>query len=197
MTNFIDNIVSTFDKIYDTVGDNLFLLLIIFAILWGVQLLNAFSGYRLNVLGIYPRRAEGLLGIFTSPFLHGSYQHLFLNSIPLFILAALVVVGGKQQFFQITLFIMIVSGLTVWIFARSAYHVGASSLILGYWGFLLMNAYYEHSVMTWFVAFLCLYYLGGLVFSLFPQEERTSWEGHIAGFLSGVLASYVLAKGYI
>ena len=193
MATIIDTFVSTFDYAYDSVQQNTYFLLSIIAGLWGIHLVNALSGYRLNVLGIYPRRTHGLVGIAFSPFLHGSNQHLFINSIPLFILGALVLVMGKYIFFAVTILVMLASGLAVWLFGRPGYHVGASSLILGYWGFLLFHAYEDRSMMTFFLAFLCLYYFGGLVFSLFPQEERVSWEGHLAGFLSGWLASYLLS----
>lgn len=197
MATVIDKFLSAFHHVYVNIHYNLHFLLSIVLSLWIIQIFNASSGYRLNSLGIYPRRAQGLIGIFFSPFLHGSNQHLFLNSIPLFILAALMLVEGKHLFLQISFFIMVVSGFVTWIFGRSAYHIGASSLILGYWGFLLFNAYTKHSMVTLFLALVCLYYFGSLIYSLFPQKEGISWEGHLAGFLSGVLASYLLAHSYI
>lgn len=193
MPHLINNFVHSFQELYSSVRGNLHFLYTLLLILWAIQLLNSLLQYRLNQLGILPRRAEGLLGIFISPFLHGSYTHLFLNSIPLFVLGALVLVAGKTVFLHISLLIIVVSGCVVWIFARPAYHIGASALILGYWGFLLCNAYIQRSFMSFFLALLCLYYFGSLIYSLFPQEERISWEGHLAGFLSGALASYVLA----
>jgi membrane associated rhomboid family serine protease len=193
----IDTFLSTFEYAYTSVQQNMHFLLSIIGGLWVIQMLNSVSGYRLNGLGIYPRRTDGLIGIFFSPLLHGSYQHLFVNTIPSFILSALVLVFGKIFFLKVTFFIPAMSGLATWIFGRPGYHVGASSLILGYWGFLLFNAYLMRSPMSFFLAFLCIYYFGGLVFSLFPQSERVSWEGHLAGFLSGVLTSYLLFHHYI
>jgi membrane associated rhomboid family serine protease len=193
MPHIIDNFVYSFAQLYSSAKGHLYFLCTLLLVLWGIQLLNSLLQYRLNHLGILPRRAEGLLGIFISPFLHGSYTHLFLNSIPFFVLGALVLVAGKTVFLQISLLIIVISGCVVWIFGRPAYHIGASALILGYWGFLLCNAYIQRSFMAFFLALLCLYYFGSLIYSLFPQEERTSWEGHLAGFLSGVFASYFLA----
>jgi membrane associated rhomboid family serine protease len=190
---FIDTFTATFHHVSSSVQENLSFLLTILAILWVMQFLNVAAGYRFNRLGIYPRRINGLFGIFISPFLHGSFAHLFLNSIPLFMLGALVLVGGKYLFFKVTFLIIAASGFVTWLWGRRAYHIGASSVILGYWGFLLFNGYLHRSSMTLFVALLCLYYFGGLIFSLFPQQERVSWEGHLAGFLSGILASYLLS----
>ena len=197
MIFIVDTFVSTFEYAYASVQQNVHFLLTIIGGLWVTQILNSVSGYRLNNLGIYPRRTDGLIGIFLAPFLHGSYQHLFVNAIPLFVLSAFVLVFGKIFFLKVTFFIIAMSGLVTWIFGRPGYHVGASSLILGYWGFLLFNAYEMRSPMSFFLAFLCIYYFGGLIFSLFPQAERVSWEGHLAGFLSGGLTSYLLFNNYI
>ncbi len=197
MTTIIHSFVSTFDYAYSSVKQNASFLFSMLCGLWIIQIMNALSGYRLNVLGIYPRRTHGLLGIIFSPFLHGSNQHLLVNSVPLFVLSALVLVAGKQVFFEVTFLVMLVSGLVVWMFGRPGFHVGASSLVLGYWGFLLFYAYENRSVMALFLGFLCLYYFSGLVFSLFPQGKRVSWEGHLAGFLSGGLVSYLLSHAYL
>ena len=189
MLNMIDKAVSSFHELYSSVQAHLYFLWIIFLVLWGVQFCNAACNYRLNRLGILPRKPAHLLGIFISPFLHGSYSHLFLNSIPLFVLAALVLVGGEILFLKISFLIIAVSGFVVWLLGRPGYHVGASALVLGYWGFLLCNAYIQRSFMALFLALLCLYYFGHLIYSLFPQEEGVSWEGHIAGFFTGIFVS--------
>ena len=102
MTTIIHSFVSTFDYAYSSVKQNASFLFSMLCGLWIIQIMNALSGYRLNVLGIYPRRTHGLLGIIFSPFLHGSNQHLLVNSVPLFVLSALVLVAGKQVFFEVT-----------------------------------------------------------------------------------------------
>src|SRR5262245_4202100 len=170
----LESLNSAFNEISSSIQANLTFLLTILGILWGIQVVNALLGYRLNILGIYPRKIISLPGIVFSPFLHGSAQHLFFNSIPLFVLSALLLVGGKQQFFTITLLIIVLCGAAVWLLGRRAFHVGASGLIMGYWGFLLFNAYQERSVMAVMLAFLCLYYFGGLMLNLMPCEERVS-----------------------
>src|SRR5690606_2972312 len=96
--------------------------------------------YRLNIFGIYPRKIPGIIGIVFSPFLHGSAQHLFFNSIPLVVLAALILVKGHLYFYEVTIWIAVFSGVLTWLFGRSAFHIGASSVIMGYWGFLLFEA---------------------------------------------------------
>ncbi|MCD6056339.1 MAG: AraC family transcriptional regulator [Gammaproteobacteria bacterium] len=165
-------------------------LLVILAILWGVQLVNSISGYALNQLGIYPRHLKGLIGILFSPFLHGSYGHLFLNSIPLFILTNFVLMEGWPVFISVTVTIMFIGGLLTWLMARLAYHIGASGIIMGYWGYLLVNAYYQQSMLAIVLALVCLLYFGSMWLNIFPDKSASSWEGHLFGLMAGVSASY-------
>ena len=193
----LEAIASTLFQIIETLKHNALFLCVILAVLWGIRLINAASHYRLNVSGIYPRTWHGLIGIFFAPFLHGSAQHLFFNSIPLFILGGLILSAGEQVFFKISLVIIVLSGAMVWLFGRRAFHVGASTVVMGYWGFLLFNAYQQQSLMAILLAILCLYYFGSLVFSLFPTEEKVSWEGHLFGVLAGLGASYLQTHNYL
>lgn len=165
---------------------NTLLALKIIAVLWGVQILNTLLRYRLNVLGIYPRNPIGLVGIFTSPFLHGSFNHLFFNTIPLFLLLLLMLAKGFHFFLLLTFNIMLMGGLATWLFGRKALHVGASSVIMGYMGYLLTQAYANRSASALILGALALYYCGSILLSLIPNDEKTSFEGHIFGFMAGV-----------
>lgn len=187
----IENIIEQIASVISLMRGNFQEALLIVSIFWIIHMVNAFLGYRLNILGIFPRHIVGLFGIPFFSFLHASFNHIFFNSIPLVILIDLVLIGGKQNFIYTSTSIILISGLATWLFARRAIHVGASGLIMGYWGYLLVSAYQNPSIMTGVVMLLCLYYFGGLVTNLFPREERVSWEGHIFGFLAGVATLYI------
>lgn len=175
---------------------NLHFVFIMLAVLWGIQIVNFVLNYRLNAFGILPRTTAGLPGILFAPLLHGSFSHLLFNSIPLFLLMNLVLLAGIQEFIVITLLITILSGLCVWLMGRKALHVGASGLIMGYWGYLLVYAILFPSIITVLLAIFCFYYFTGLFASLIPKAG-TSWESHIFGLLSGLLISYVHLPAYI
>ena len=170
---------------------NIKTLLVILSVLWGIQLLNSALGYQLIRLGIYPRKCSGLMGIVFSPFLHGNYSHLFLNSIPLFILANFVLINGWPAFISVTITIMLVCGVLTWLLARKAYHIGASGIIMGYWSYLLVNAYYQHSLLAIILAVVCLLYFGSMLVNVFPEKPTTSWEAHLFGLIAGIAACYV------
>lgn len=177
-----------------SVADYLPFTLGIIAVLWGVQLINKLLGYRLNYLGIYPRRFFGLIGIPCSPFLHENFAHLLFNSLPLFFLSNLVLLDGYREFVVISMFIVLVGGLLTWLLGREAIHFGSSIVIMGYFGYLVTQMYHHHSLMNIFVVAISIYYFGGLLTALIPGREGVSWEGHVFGFLSGVGAAMFLPQ---
>ena len=161
-------------------------------ILWCINILNWVSGSWLNLLGINPRHLFGLVGIVFSPFLHRNFTHLLFNSIPLFFLGlALLVSDGTTQFCFITAVIMLIGGFAVWLFARKGLHIGASGVISGYFGFILVSAFTQPSFMTLITAVLAVYYFGGIFSGIFPQEKQTSWESHLFGFIAGILCAFI------
>lgn len=164
--------------------------LLIVSLLWVIHSINFLTHLKLNRYGIIPRYLPSLPNIFISPFLHGSFNHLFFNSIPLFILVDFIFLDGIKIFIYITLIITFLSGFAIWLLGRNGIHIGASHIIMGYWAYLLVNAYQQPSTMTIVLGILCIYYLGGLLINLFPTEEKTSWEGHVFGFIAGISAVY-------
>ena len=165
------------------------------AVLWLIQCINFVLHYRLNALGILPRTTSGLFGILFAPLLHGSFSHLLFNSIPLFLLINLVLLTGLPNFIIVTLLITVISGSCVWLIGRQALHVGASGLIMGYWGYLIVNAILYPSLITVLLIIFCFYYFTGLFASLMPKSG-TSWESHVFGFLSGLAVSYLNLSSY-
>lgn len=185
-----DNLINEFYFAVELFKKNIPIVTIFIGLLFVIQILNALLGYRLIIFGIYPRKVFSLLGIFCYPFLHGSFNHLFFNAIPLFLLANFVLFAGVPTFYSVTLIIIVISGTLIWIFARPGFHIGASGLIMGYWSYLLTLAYQNETLLTIAPAFICIYYFGGFIFQLFPSEITTSWEAHLFGFLSGIIASF-------
>lgn len=160
------------------------------ALLIVIHIINAMSGRKLNRLGVIPRHLFGLPGIIFSPFLHGDSNHLIFNLFPLFILMNLVLLQGLKAFVFISCIFIVGSGILTWLFAKKAIHIGASSVIMAYWGFLLVSAFSTISVVTFMVGFICLYFFGNFALSIVPQGDDTSWEGHLFGLVIGVAFGY-------
>ena len=159
-------------------------------VLWGIELVNYAVGNQLLLFGILPRTVVGLRGIVLAPFLHGSFTHLLANTVPLLVLGSLVLLSGRGAFLRATLIIAIVGGGLVWIFGRSALHVGASGLIFGYLGYLVAKAWYERHPFSILVALVAAALYGGVLLGVLPLTPGVSWEGHLFGFLAGLLAGW-------
>lgn len=170
--------------------NNLSFILMLIGLLYVIHFINWALNYHLNILGVYPRKLLGIPGILFYPLLHSHFNHLFFNSIPFFILASFVLLKGFPIFFCVSLTIILLSGLGIWIIGRRGFHVGASGLIMGYWSYLLLDAYQQKTIVSIAPAIVCVYYFGGFLLHLFPTEIKSSWEAHLFGFLGGLAAAY-------
>ncbi len=166
-------------------------MLMVLAALWVFNYINWATGSKLNKFGIRPRKPIGLIGIPLAPFLHGNFNHLLFNSMPFFFLGLFIMSLDPKLFYQSTVIISILAGLGVWVVGRRGIHIGASALISGYFGLIMVSAYQRPTIATFFCAAIALYYFGGILLSLFPTEEKTSWEGHLCGFLAGIIAMFI------
>ncbi|MEA2003006.1 MAG: rhomboid family intramembrane serine protease, partial [Actinomycetota bacterium] len=126
--------------------------------------------------------------------LHGGFGHLIANTVPFFILGAFVALQGPRRWFAVTAFVVVVGGLATWLVARSAVHVGASGVIFGYAGFLLIAGFVEKSIKGIAVAIIVGVLFGGMVLrGITPVSTYVSWESHLFGFVAGVMAAFVIA----
>lgn len=149
----------------------------------------------LDIFGIAPRDLTGLRGIILAPFLHGNFQHLMANSVPFVILGWLVMLNRTRDFFTVTFISALVGGLGVWLFgATNSVHIGASLLIFGYLGFLLFRGYFQRDIPSIAVALVVVFLYGGVLWGVLPSEAGVSWEGHLFGFIGGIIAAKVISK---
>lgn len=182
----ISQLQQSLGQIVSQTQSHLSLLLYVTAIFWVVFIINQALNNRLFLLGIFPRKLHGLPGIFFAPFLHVDFNHLFFNTIPFVVLANFIMIQGIPLFYNISIFIIIVSGIITWIIGKRGIHIGASGLITGYWAYLLADGYQNPSITTVIVALIVVYYFAGIFFGLFPMKKGVSWEGHVAGAIAGI-----------
>ena len=168
-----------------------FLILGAVCLIWAVEGVNLLSGRQLYVFGILPRHLTGLVGIPLGPFIHGSVSHATLNTVPFLVLGGLVALRGVKTFLSTSVFIILCGGAALWLFGRFSYHIGASILIFGYFGYLVARGWYERSVWSILTAFLTLFLYGSIIWGVLPTQSFISWEGHLFGMLSGILAARV------
>ena len=164
------------------------IILLIVAV-WILHLVNAVTGGLLMPLGIEPRAFRGLDGVLAAPLLHGSFSHLLSNTAGLAVLGGLVCIHSQSTFWRVTVFVTIFAGLATWALARTGLHVGASSLVFGYFGYLVMRGFVERTPLALVIAVVVAVTYGGLLYGVLPNEKGVSWEGHLFGFLAGMLAA--------
>ena len=165
------------------------------AIFWLLEILDQFF-FRgsLDIFGIIPHQVIGLRGILFAPFLHGDFSHLIANTVPFLILGWLVMLQETSDFFIVTGLTMLVGGLGVWLFAApGSIHIGASILIFGYLGFLLLRGYFQRNIPSILLSILVFLLYGGTIWGVLPSRPGISWQGHLFGFLGGVLAAKLIA----
>jgi membrane associated rhomboid family serine protease len=164
------------------------------AVLWVVEIVNSAGNYNLAQYGLRPRDIHGLVGVVTMPFLHAGYGHLLANSAPFILIGWVVLLSGVRPFLLSSAIIIVVGGLVTWLVAPSVGPhgsvVGASSLIIGWLGYLLGRAYFSRRVKWIVIAVLVLVFFGTLLGGLLPSVgSEVSWQGHLAGFAAGVFAA--------
>ena len=170
----LDELNASLDSIISHTQSNAHSLTIILAIPWIVFFITQLTGNRLLLLGIMPRRLYGLPGIFFAP-----------------VLRNFLLIHGLTYFLYVTLSITVLSGLLIWCFAKPGLHIGASAVITGYWGLLVINIYQEGTVTAVILGAICLYYFAGIFFGVLPGKKGVSWEGHLFGLIAGLTTSYL------
>lgn len=162
-------------------------------LMWGLEILDTFVfRHGLDTLGILPRQPIGLRGILFSPFLHANFAHLMANTVPFLVLGWLIMAQSIANFVVVSAICTIVGGLGTWLFGANGLHIGASGVIFGYLGFLLARYYFDRRLSSGVVALFvgCTY--GSVLWGVLPSVPGISWEGHLFGFLSGILAAKVV-----
>ncbi len=150
--------------------------------------------YRYGVKG---HSFTGLRGIFFSPFLHGDWEHIFSNSIPILALGTSLFYFYRKIALEVLLWMWLFDGLLLWILAQSeAYHIGASGLVYSLAFFQLLSGFIRRNKALLAISMMVITFYGYLVWGVFPVQEHVSWEGHLAGLLVGLgLAVYFRKEG--
>lgn len=163
---------------------------VLLLVLWLIRIVDAFIPYDFAVWGLVPRTLRGLTGIALMPFLHASFSHLFSNTFSLAILLGLMVGSRKSPWVLIGL-TSVAGTCLLWLAGRSANHVGASGLVFGLIGFLIVSGFMRRTLVHVGVAILVGVLFGGTLLSgILPGAEGVSWDGHLCGFLGGAAVAF-------
>ena len=170
--------------------------LLFVVILFLIHSYSTYYGVRLSHYGIYPRELKGLLGILTSPFIHGDWKHLFNNSVPLILLGSALFHFYKRLAPRVWIYSILYTGILVWLGGRPSFHIGASGLVYALASFLFFSGFIRKHRPLMAISMVVVFIYGGMIWGIFPRDEHISWEGHLFGAFNGLFwAFYYKSEG--
>ena len=159
--------------------------------IWSIYWCELLLKVNFNDYGIYPRTMAGLRGIVFGPLIHGSLSHLFNNTLPLAFLLASLFYFYRNIAWRILGWGILLTGLITWAIARPSYHIGASGVIYLLASFVFFKGIFTRHYRLVAVSLVVVFLYGGMVWYIFPVKEGMSWEGHLAGSISGLILASV------
>ena len=163
-----------------------------------VDVAGYFIALETSQYGILPRDTDFLIGIPLHIFVHSDFRHLLSNSAPLLALGGLIAFRGAGNLLGISAFITLFAGAGVWLIGRYAIHIGASSLVFGYFGYLVAEGFFErrllHKILSVVVAIVVFVLYGRILMGVLPVDAFISWEGHLMGLIGGGVCSWLFSR---
>jgi len=172
-------------------------LLFVFTI-WFIYWVEIYFGLNFVKFGVLPRKLTGLKGVLFSPFIHSGISHLFNNSIPLAVLLSALMYFYQKVYLNILLIGGVLTGLLTWIIAREAYHIGASGIVYLLFSFIFFSGIIKKQFQLVAVSLIVIFLFVSMIWYVLPIKEGISWEGHLSGFVVGLVFALIFRnKGIV
>jgi membrane associated rhomboid family serine protease len=165
--------------------------------MWIIKLIEVNWNVSFTKLGVLPLKAEGLIGIITSPFIHENFQHLISNSIPFFLLTLTLFYFYRGIAGRVFLLIWLIEGVCVWLSGRDAYHIGASGIVYGLASFLFFSGVIRRDSRLAAITLVIAFLYGSMVWGVFPDffpGKNISYESHLWGLIAGLVFAIYYRK---
>jgi membrane associated rhomboid family serine protease len=161
-------------------------------LMWVLEVVDGAAD--IDQYGIQPREPDGLIGVVTSPFLHGGFDHLISNTVPFLVMGLMIALGGALRVLAVTAIVMVVGGIGTWLVApENTNHIGASGVVFGYATYLLVRGFYNRNALELFMGLIVGVLWGSVLLGGLVPREGISWQGHLFGGIGGVVAARALA----
>ena len=167
----------------------LFIPLLFLLMMWLVKIIEVNFQISFVRYGVFPQTIDGLKGILFSPFIHKDFTHLVNNSYPILILGGMLFALYRKIATQLFVWLYFIAGFWLWVIGRPSFHIGASGLIYALASFLLVSGIIRKNPRLTAVSMLVIFLYGSMIWGLLPTKGPISWEGHLAGFIAGILVA--------
>ncbi|MFG2620426.1 rhomboid family intramembrane serine protease [Streptomyces sp. NPDC048507] len=166
------------------------------ALLWVLEAVDTATGHALDDYGVVGRDPETLPGVVTGSFLHFGFDHVASNSVPLLVLGFVIALSGIRHFLAVSALVILADGLGTWLVSPSdSMTLGASGVVYGFFGYLLVRGFVERKVLGVLVAVAVGAYWGGtFLLGLLPLDPTISWQGHLCGMVGGVATGLLFRR---
>mgnify|MGYP006139783695 FL=1 len=169
--------------------NSLFVPFLFLLTMWLVKIIEVNSKEPFVKFGVSPQTLSGLKGILFSPFIHKDFTHLLNNSYPVLILGGMLFSFYRKIAARIFLWLFFISGFWLWIIGRPSFHIGASGIIYALASFILVSGIIRKNPRLSAVSLVVIFLYGSMIWGILPTNEAVSWEGHLAGFVAGIVVA--------
>ena len=167
----------------------LFIPFIFLLIMWLVKLIELQFDFSFIKYGVLPQTPKGLKGILLSPFIHKDLSHLINNSYPILVLGGFLFSIYRKIALQIFVWLFFISGFWLWVIGRPSFHIGASGVIYALASFLFVSGVIRKNPRLAAISCIIIFLYGSMIWGVLPAKESVSWEGHLSGFIAGILVA--------
>ncbi|HEY8244378.1 MAG TPA: rhomboid family intramembrane serine protease [Casimicrobiaceae bacterium] len=164
------------------------------ALLWAIQFLNFALDLDAAPFGVAPRTLAGLAGLLFAPLMHGGFDHLVANTLPIVILGTTMLHLYPRASPIVLPAIWIGPGLAVWLFASGGVHLGASGLIYGMVAYVFAAGLIRRDRRAIAASMVVAFLYGASVWGVLPIQRGHSWETHLAAALIGLALAFALRR---
>ncbi len=162
--------------------------------IWLVFWFEIRFGFDFTRFGVYPQTFKGLRGVVFSPFIHSGIDHLYHNTIPLFVLSTALFYFYRSIAWKVLFYGILLSGFLTWLIGRPAYHIGISGLIYVLVSFTFFKGIFAKHYRLIALSLMVVFLYGSMVWYTMPIKEGMSWEGHLSGMITGLLFALIFRR---
>jgi membrane associated rhomboid family serine protease len=161
-------------------------------VMWLVFLLDLFLPFLdISHYGIHPRRFASITGIVSAVFLHGSISHIISNTLALLLAITALFGNYPKSATKVMVYSILFTGLLVWLFARSANHIGASGLLYCLLTYIFICGFIKKDIQSIGISLVIAFLYGSLIFGVIPdKQQHVSWESHLFGMIVGAILAW-------